>query len=224
MKERQSEAEPQEQAKRSTLHWHGEVDPAETRAWLVQDLLPETGKGLVSGQWSTYKTFAVIDLAAAVMAGGSFIDFPIVRRGGVLFIAAEGESEMAVRLQAVLDAKYPQLERAPFAWTASCPQLLGRGAAKALTVLAENELINAFAGAATQVRYLNKQVLLGEGSEIDLSGYATLARTMLRIGARLGLSRRQKDITTLGEYLDQIQDKTETAPVAGVAEAVEASP
>jgi hypothetical protein len=32
----------------------------------------------------------------------------------------------------------------------------------------EGELIRAFCGAATQVQYLNHQVMLGEGSEIDL--------------------------------------------------------
>jgi hypothetical protein len=59
----------------------------------------------------------------------------------------------------------------------------------------ESELIRAFAGAATTLQYLNHQVLLGETSEIDLSGYSTVASTMLRIGARLGLTRRQHDIT-----------------------------
>jgi hypothetical protein len=68
----------------------------------------------------------------------------------------------------------------------------------------EGELIQAFCGAATQVQYLNRQVMLGEGSEIDLSGYATLASTMLRIGARLGFQRRARDVTpTVDQYLAQ---------------------
>ena len=66
----------------------------------------------------------------------------------------------------------------------------------------EDELIRAFAGAATRLQYLNSQVLLGDTGEIDLSGYATIASTMLRIGCRLGLSRRQLDVT---QSLDQIQ-------------------
>jgi|SRR6516165_476902 hypothetical protein len=66
----------------------------------------------------------------------------------------------------------------------------------------EDELIRAFAGAATTLQYLNSQVLLGDTGEIDLSGYATIASTMLRIGCRLGLSRRQLDVT---QSLDQIQ-------------------
>jgi hypothetical protein len=66
----------------------------------------------------------------------------------------------------------------------------------------EGELLRAFAGAATTLQYLNHQVLLGEGSEIDLAGYATIASTMLRIGSRLGLARRPRDVTlTLGQVL-----------------------
>jgi hypothetical protein len=59
----------------------------------------------------------------------------------------------------------------------------------------QGELIRAFAGAATTLQYLNVQVALGETSEIDLSGYATIASTMLRIGSRLGLHRVPSDVT-----------------------------
>jgi hypothetical protein len=114
------------------LQWHGDVDSSVSRSWLVRDLLPETGKGLVSGQWGLYKTFVVLDLAAAVMAGETFIHFPIVRRGGVLFIAAEGATEIPVRLQAVIETKYSEIERMPFAWTELCPRLLGHDAANIL--------------------------------------------------------------------------------------------
>jgi hypothetical protein len=66
----------------------------------------------------------------------------------------------------------------------------------------EGELIRAFAGAATTLQYLNAQVALGESSEIDLGGYATIASTMLRIGSRLGLARRPRDVTlSLGQVL-----------------------
>ena len=71
------------------------------------------------------------------MAGAAFIDFPIVRRGGVLFIAAEGGTEIPLRLQAVLENKYPQIERAAFAWTNTSPQLLGRKAISQLARLAQ---------------------------------------------------------------------------------------
>ncbi len=74
----------------------------------------------------------------------------------------------------------------------------------------ESELIAAFAGAATELRYLTHQVLLAEGSEIDLAGYATLASTMLRIGARLGLRRRPRDAAIL-DPLEYAARKNEAA-------------
>ena len=58
----------------------------------------------------------------------------------------------------------------------------------------EGELIRAFAGAATTLQYLNLQIAIGELSEVDLTGYATMASTMVRIGSRLGLSRRQIEV------------------------------
>jgi hypothetical protein len=70
----------------------------------------------------------------------------------------------------------------------------------------ETELIKGFCGCATRLEYLNYQILLGEAAEADVASFATLASTMLRIGSRLGLQRRPKDITavpTLARYLQQ---------------------
>jgi hypothetical protein len=80
----------------------------------------------------------------------------------------------------------------------------------------QDELIRAFAGAATTLQYLNVQVALGETSEIDLSGYATVASTMLRIGSKLGLQRRPKDVTSLADYLASLKGTDATAE-AGAA-------
>ena len=87
----------------------------------------------------------------------------------------------------------------------------------------EGELISAFAGGATVLRYLNRQVVLGEISEVNLSDFATVASTMLRIGARLGLQRRPKDVTTLADYLASLKETDAEAEVAhdDAAEAVE---
>jgi hypothetical protein len=70
----------------------------------------------------------------------------------------------------------------------------------------ERELVAAFSGAATTLRYLTHQILLGEtADEIDLAGYANMASTMLRIGSRLGLRRVPKDITPhLSDILDEV--------------------
>ena len=88
----------------------------------------------------------------------------------------------------------------------------------------EGELIRAFAGAATTLQYLNTQVLLGETGEIDLSGYATIASTMLRIGSRLGLRRVPKDVTSLPDYLASLKEIDAEAAHDAAAEPVEAQP
>ena len=77
---------------------------------------------------------------------------------------------------------------------------LGAGSRRNLSRI-ESELIRAFAGAATQLQYLNHQILLGEGSEIDLVGFSQLASTMLRIGSRLGTTRRTKSVIDLDTFL-----------------------
>jgi hypothetical protein len=76
----------------------------------------------------------------------------------------------------------------------------------------EGELVRAFAGAATTLQYLNLQIAIGEPSEVDLTGYATIASTMLRIGSRLGLQRRPVDLVpSLDEYLSVAADTEEPA-------------
>jgi hypothetical protein len=66
----------------------------------------------------------------------------------------------------------------------------------------ELELVRAFCGAAVQIQYLNCAVALDEATEVDPASYSQLASTLLRIGARLGFARRQRDVTpSLKEYL-----------------------
>jgi 5S rRNA maturation endonuclease (ribonuclease M5) len=113
-----------EPPKMGAVHWHGEINPLESRPQLVDGVLPEIGCGLISGQWGTYKSFAALDLAASVMTGKPFITFPVVRKGGVLFIAAEGASEMSARIEAAVKAKDRALDHAPFAWLDRCPALV----------------------------------------------------------------------------------------------------
>ena len=81
-----------------------------------------------------------------------------------------------------------------------------------------SELIGAFAGSATALRYMNAQIMLGESiSELDLGAYATLASTMLRIGSRLGLRRIPRDVTnqSLTEILQQGAEVEEAEPADG---------
>jgi hypothetical protein len=134
-KEQEQEQDVPPQADEFSFHWHGEISVADSRPWLIQDVIPEVGSGLVAGQWGTLKTFAVLDMANAIMTGQNFIEFEVVRRGGVLFIAAEGGSEITIRLQGVLDEKNGPTT-APFVWTESCPILSEKNAVKRLTAMA----------------------------------------------------------------------------------------
>jgi hypothetical protein len=118
----------------SYWHWHGDAEPIDARSYLVEGLLPETGTALISGQWGTYKTFVADDLAASVMTGKPFIRFPVLRPGGVLWVAREGWTEVDLRITAAWEAK-GGTGRAPFAWIENCPRLLDANAAQALGVM-----------------------------------------------------------------------------------------
>jgi hypothetical protein len=114
------------------IFWHGNSYNRVARPALVKELIPESGVGLASGQWGAGKTFAVIDLAASVMTGTPFAGREVCRRGGVLFIAAEGASEIPIRLEGVVNYKlrpnFPipglaDVDNLPFAWIEECPSL-----------------------------------------------------------------------------------------------------
>ncbi|MRI57630.1 hypothetical protein D8770_27505 [Methylobacterium sp. DB1607] len=133
------------------LRWHRDADPGADRAWLVRDLIFETGKGLLSGQWGAGKTFGALDLAASVITGQSFAGRRVTRRGGILFVAPEGAFEIPIRLRGVVAGKIapggvpiapeegPAVDPAdlPFAWIEECPRLVEAGAVDALAAVAE---------------------------------------------------------------------------------------
>jgi AAA domain len=119
------------------LKWHGDDNDAPLKSWLVDKTLPKIGTALLAGQWGIYKTFAALDLAGAVMAKTSFARRAINRQGGVLFIAAEGQDEIRVRLEGIAREKAGAVgpdgapldpARMPFAWIDACPHLTGDNA------------------------------------------------------------------------------------------------
>lgn len=94
----------------------------------MKNMLPQIGTALLSGQWGLYKTFALLDLGAAVITGSPFAGHRVVRRGGVLVYAAEGASTFPKRLKGLEQCgKLPE-EPQPFAWESTCPPLLRPGA------------------------------------------------------------------------------------------------
>lgn len=132
------------------VFWHGAAADRPARSWLVENLIPQTGHGLAAGQWGAAKTFTVLDLSASVATATPFAGRPVSRRGGTLFVAAEGSSEIPVRLQAAIDHKLRPLALSkgalgepinvdlgnlPFAWVEECPPLQPEGGFAQLSLL-----------------------------------------------------------------------------------------
>jgi hypothetical protein len=64
----------------------------------------------------------------------------------------------------------------------------------------ERTLVEAFCGSAVLLNALNTRILLGQ--EVDPAEHAAIISSMVRVGSRLGLNRRQRDVTpSLTEYL-----------------------
>jgi hypothetical protein len=106
------------------MYAHGDPQTQSAKSWAIKGLMLAQGHGLLSGQWGTYKTFMVLELAGCLMTGQPFLDRLVKRQSGVLFLAAEGEQEMGVRLQAMVHEKCGGMSRAPFRWFEDVPVLL----------------------------------------------------------------------------------------------------
>ena len=122
----------EEQARRhGTDTWKDKPIP-----WLVRERIPEVGVGLLSGQFSTFKSFVLLDLAGSVMTGLFFLKAPTRRRGGVLIFAAEGAYDIPTRMEALIKHRLAkettdpdlfkpnQQTRLPFSYIPRCRPLL----------------------------------------------------------------------------------------------------
>ena len=116
------------------LNWHGEDAADPLVNWLVDEMLYQEGVALIAGQWGTFKTFVAIDLATSVMTKTPFAGRTVNRQGGVLFIAAEGQEQVRIRLKGAAlgkvihvepdgDAVKIDPEKMPFVWARSSPRL-----------------------------------------------------------------------------------------------------
>ena len=129
-----------------SLRWHRDSHVDADRSWLVRYLMAEVGKGLLSGQWGSAKTFIALDLSGCVMTGEPFAGREVMRRGGVLFIAPEGAFEIPIRLKGLVQGKIAGTgikqtaagdrlvdpDDLPFAWIEECPRLLDGDAVEIL--------------------------------------------------------------------------------------------
>jgi hypothetical protein len=80
----------------------------------------------------------------------------------------------------------------------------------------ERTMVAAYVGAAITLQHFNTQLALGQ--QIDLTQLASAASVLVRIGGRLGLKRRARDVETLDQYLKReygaqdVADVEETTP------------
>jgi AAA domain len=132
--EHQRRDRPQE---REGLIWYGDTPPTPP-AYLVGETIPETGTAILGGQYGAAKTFVGADLAGGVIAGGDFAGRPVKRTGGVLWFAAEGETEIERRVYAAIEARGGDAtQRQPFArQSGSVPCLTDKDALERLRALA----------------------------------------------------------------------------------------
>jgi AAA domain len=98
--------------------------------WLVKAILPQTGIGILSGQWGSYKTTVALDLSVSVMTGLPFAgQYRVKRKGAVLYFAMEGAGTLQTRLAAIAKSR-GAAHQLPFAWRGDCPMLTDKRAAE----------------------------------------------------------------------------------------------
>src|SRR5262245_54150267 len=117
------------------LRWHSTTIPPAQR-WLVKNMLPAVGVALMSGQWSSAKTFMGLRLAYSVWSGEPFAQQKMKRCGGTLLLAAEAAGEIPIRLQAIALSYSHKQKEFPFAWTDKVPTLSQKEAINQLVAIA----------------------------------------------------------------------------------------
>ena len=71
------------------------------------------------------------------MHGQPFLGHVVKRQCGVLYLAAEGEEEVRLRIEALMRTKYGNPSAVPFLWYETAPTLLQPGAVDRLVAMAE---------------------------------------------------------------------------------------
>ena len=96
--------------------------------FLVDGLFHEVGTGSIVSKYLGGKTFVAFSLAASVACGLPFAGRTMMRRGAVLWLAAEGEREVDKRMRAAVKALGCDPDEQPiYKQIASVPKLLSIG-------------------------------------------------------------------------------------------------
>ena len=81
--------------------------------WLIEDVVPAVGVGLLAGQSRAGKSLLALRLARSIMTGEDFCERETTLQGGVLVLAAEAFGTLSERYRAVLGPKYTLGARDP---------------------------------------------------------------------------------------------------------------
>lgn len=88
--------------------YHGDAIDKDT-PWLIKDVLPATGIGILSGPSYSGKTFVALDIARSVALQEDFFGHEVDYKGGTIIIAGEGMAGMRRRLAAMDHGDQPVL-------------------------------------------------------------------------------------------------------------------
>jgi hypothetical protein len=106
------EAKEPEPTEDETLRFHGTDSWGKKEIeWTVRERVPQRGVGLLSGSFSMFKSFTLLDLSGSIITGLPWLQARVTRRGGVLIFAAEGSNSIPMRLAALIEHKLAQHER-----------------------------------------------------------------------------------------------------------------
>lgn len=111
--------------------WEGDPDESPPQGWLVKNVVPQTGVGLIAGQTGMGKTFAILDLVQCLILERDFANRRVERPGGVMLFAAEAPTQVRKRWEGLRKAKIApwfaeqgeSMKRMPFKWITDCPRL-----------------------------------------------------------------------------------------------------
>jgi AAA domain-containing protein len=191
------DAKPQHDAPTpSAWRFHADAEPQPT-AWLIKNILPETGTGLISGQWGTFKTTVALDLALSAMAGPPFAGkFMVKRKGGVIYFAVEGAPGLSSRLTA-LEHRRGISGALPFAYRSDCPPLTAPGALDQLAAMvkaAAKDLYDKF-GVPPVLIFIDTIITAAGYAKAGEENDAAAAQRTMSVLARLS---QQTDALVLG--------------------------
>ena len=116
----------------------GDTDIHADKKWVIKEVMPEVGHGLLGGQTGIGKSFILVDIAVRVATEQPFLNRKIKRRSGTFIIAAEGgDEEMRKRVHAAALAVGKNSTELPIRWCTDAPPLRRPGALDMWIAMAE---------------------------------------------------------------------------------------